>query len=48
MCICTKSRYLAHGGNKQTLDTTYKMGGCTITTIIAEVCEAIWEELQEI
>ena len=45
MFVCIRSSYLARGDSKQTLDTAFKMGRSTVTTIINEVCEAVWEEL---
>ena len=45
MFVCMyQIQLLTRGDSKQILATAFKMGHSTVTTIVNEVCEAVWEE----
>ncbi|XP_053177190.1 putative nuclease HARBI1 [Scomber japonicus] len=39
-------RYLATGASQVSVAASYRLAGCTVSKIIPEVCQAIWEALQ--
>ncbi|CAM4316468.1 unnamed protein product [Leuciscus chuanchicus] len=39
-------RYLASGCSQVSVAASYRLGSCTVSTIIPEVCKAIWDTLQ--
>ena len=39
------TRYLASGDSQQSMSFSYRMGKATLTNIIQETCQAIWDAL---
>ena len=40
-------RYLASGDSQQSMSFSYRMGKATVSNIIQETCQAIWDALNE-
>ena len=40
-------RFLASGGSEQALSNYFQVGKSTVSVIVDEVCDAIWNNLQE-
>lgn len=45
--LCLTIHYLAYGNSQQSLSFSYRLGRSTVSEIIRETCEAIWEGLNE-
>ena len=47
-CICVCCRYLASGNSFKSIGYSYRMSDRTVSNIVKEVAEAIWERMQPI
>ena len=45
--LCLTIHYFAYGKSQQDLSFTYCIGRSTVSIIIRETCEAIWDSLSE-